>query len=484
MKDILSDEIEVPVLIAGMGPAGLIAAITLARNGVPTLIVDRRTAPSTHPRATVVSTWAMELLRRWGLGGEVRARALDVEWLGLVCETLADPGEPFPVGYPTREQSAVLSPEGPACIPQDELEPILARHLASLQAAQVSWGTELVGVDAEPESPTVTLRDVRTGRTRIVQARYVVAADGARSAARRDLGIAMPGPDGLAEAISVLFRAPLWPMLGDRRHVIYSPTVFDRPGAFVPAGAPDRWVHGIHWDPESERQEDWTPDRLVARIRAGAGGPDLPVALEGMRSFSFAAQLAERFREGSVFLAGDAAHRVSPRGGTGMNTAIRDGFDIGWRLAWVLRGWSGTDLLDGYEAERRPVAAHNVERSADPNGSVRDPLGELQVDLGGRMAHVWLRDGRSSLDLVGDGLTLVCGPRAAPPRERADGPPVARHDVDVLAARALGIGEDGWLLARPDGVSVWSSAQPCLTRNRFVTDFPAPALLRGTARSL
>ena len=118
---------------------------------------------------------------------------------------------------------------------------------------------------------------------------------------------------------------------------------------------------------------DYTPERFVHRIRAGAGIDDLDVSIERTGAFSFAAQLAERFRAGDVFLAGDAAHRVTPRGGTGMNTAIASGHDLGWKLGWVLRGWAGPGLLDTYEAERRPVAAHNVARSADPAAPCATP---------------------------------------------------------------------------------------------------------------
>ena len=220
------------MLVAGMGPAGLVAAITLARHGVRTLVVERRLAPSTYPRATVVSTWSIELMRRWGLSGQLQAGALDVEWLGLLCETLADSGQPFPVGYPTREQSAVLSPEAPTCAPQDLLEPLLAEHLRSLPAATIRTGTEVVSVDGE----SVALRDVRTGATWRAHARFVIGADGARSAVRTSLGIAMRGPDRLKDGITAVFRAPLWRLLGERRHVIYSVTKPDMRGNVRPLG--------------------------------------------------------------------------------------------------------------------------------------------------------------------------------------------------------------------------------------------------------
>ena len=178
--------------------------------------------------------------------------------------------------------------------------------------------------------------------------------------------------------------------------------------------------------------------RRSASRGASAPAPgigDLEVSIERTGAFSFAAQLADRFRAGNVFLAGDAAHRVTPRGGTGMNTAIRGGHDLGWKLGWVLRGWAGPELLDTYEAERRPIAAHNVARSADPDGSAREAADELHVDLGGRIPHVWVRSdaGRvSTLDLLGPGLTLFTGPESPPgrrSRRRAAGhrPPPGRH---------------------------------------------------------
>ena len=125
-------------------------------------------------------------------------------------------------------------------------------------------------------------------------------------------------------------------------------------------------------------------------MRRAAGVPGLPVELERAGSFTSAAQIADRFRAGRTFLVGDAAHRVTPRGGTGMNTAIHGGHDLGWKLAWVARGWADAELLDSYEAEHRPVAEHNVARSADELGSRRPPGEELRVDLAGRIDHHWV----------------------------------------------------------------------------------------------
>ena len=141
-------EDDVPVLIVGGGPAGLVAAITLARYGVQCLVVERRIDPSTHPRATVVSLRSMELVRSWGLERRVRGGGLDVEWVLWTCPTLAGAAAGFgsPVGVPSREQCAAISPTTPVCAPQDHLEAVLLAHLDRLPSARVERGIELVSV--------------------------------------------------------------------------------------------------------------------------------------------------------------------------------------------------------------------------------------------------------------------------------------------------------------------------------------------------
>ena len=178
----------------------------------------------------------MELLRSWGLEPQVRDAALDVEWRALATPTLAGAatGQPIEVGYPSADQSAVVSPTAPACVPQDELERILEEHLATLPTVRLERGVEIATVESRADG--VTVRAVG-GRT--IRARYLVAADGIRSTVRAALGIPASDSGPLAERLTVLLRGPLWELVGERRHVIY---FLDGEVAAVPMSRPDRWV--------------------------------------------------------------------------------------------------------------------------------------------------------------------------------------------------------------------------------------------------
>lgn len=318
------------------------------------------------------------------------------------------------------------------------------------------------GVRLHAEGVYLAVRDLASGTMRTIAARYVIGADGARSIVRERVGIPVRGTERLREALSVVLRAPVWDVVGADRYGIYYVDHPTAAGTFLPAGAGGRWLYGFEWDPTVERIDDYTADRLIDRIRIAAGRSDLDVRVLSIGSFSFAASMADRFRDGPVFLVGDAAHRVTPRGGTGMNTAMADGFDLGWKLGWVLNGWAAESLLDSYERERRPVAEHNLARSIDPNGTRRSTLGEVSVDLGGRIRHLWLGSTSvgahlSTLDLVGTGLTLLTPPSVAhptPPSPPFRGVPVTIRSVDALAARSLGMTAGCALTVRPDGVPI------------------------------
>ncbi|ONH32384.1 FAD-dependent oxidoreductase [Pseudofrankia asymbiotica] len=503
------------VLVVGAGPAGLATAVTLARHGVPTLVVERRPEPSPLPRATGISTRTMELIRSWGLEERVRAAGVDVRGQAWIGPSLVSPdGIALDTVWPHPDVVARLSPTAPACVPQDALEAVLLDHLTGFAHVEVRFGTELVAVRQADGTVEATLRDGGTGAVTVFRPDHLVAADGARSPVRDALGIETDdvggddGPRGMLGspwlgARATLFRAPLpggslWDVLGDRRYFIYTVTNPEASGVLLPAGD-GRWLFGQDWDLQAPTPTD---EDLAGQIATAVGLPDLRPTVLRTGTFSFDARMARRYRDGAVFLVGDAAHRMTPRGGTGLNTAVHDGHDLGWKLAWVTLGWASPELLDSYETEREPIGRRNTTLSARSFGSYRDPAEELDFDLGGRVAHAWVdhaaggQDGGgqeggdqhggtaspqrvavagriSTLDLLGPGLTVLTGPDApAADRQAADREtlghalggtltaqvPIRAWRLDGRAAEALGIPAGGSLTLRPDGKPVVRSA--------------------------
>ena len=443
----------------GAGPGGLVAAITLARYGVDVLVIDKRDEMSGLSRALVISTRGMELMRRFGLEQAIRSGAAEVKIRMWQTPNLASgQGTEMPVGNPSDAEAAQISPTRPAWVAQDYHEPILVEHLRSLPTATVRLGCELLEVTQEGTAVRATVADAASRAVEHVRASFLIAADGAHSRIREQLGISMVGPDDLANYERVEFTAPLWPVVGKHRYALYVITRPDAAGLITPRGLGDRWGLSRETPAGTPGLPGLSHDDLTALIQRAAGTDALRPRIERLSAFTFAAQLAERYAQGRCFLVGDAAHRMTPRGGTGMNTAIQDSFDLGWKLAWVLRGWASPDLLATYERDRRPVAAHNVQRASEPTGAVRATQEALSWDLNGRLPHHWVSGGeaeRSTVDLIGDGLTLLAGP--ADPRWAGcrdairSKAPIDVHVLDEGTASALGLRPAGALLAWPDG---------------------------------
>jgi 2-polyprenyl-6-methoxyphenol hydroxylase-like FAD-dependent oxidoreductase len=453
----------VDVVVVGAGPAGLVAGIVLGSFGIDVAVLEKRSHGSTLSRATVISTRCMEILRSWGLETDVRAGAADVVPRAWVTPSLlSGEGVEMPLGYPTTDEAAAVSPTFPAWAPQDHLEPVLRAYLSELPSARLWFGAQVE--DAQQDDEGVTLSVHHADSSRIpVRARYLIGADGAHSTTRATVRIPMEGPDDLAEFHRIEFQAPLTSLLGDRRFGLYVITSPDAAGVLVNRGRGDRWGFAREWRPGEARLVDADEGELV-ELLTRAIGTSISLVLEHRSAFSFAAQIAQRYREARVFLVGDAAHRMTPRGGTGMNTAIQDGYDLGWRLAWVLRGWATAELLDSYEAVRRPVALHQVQRAGQPDGARRDAQDALPWDLNSRAPHRWISDhqsGVSTLDLISEGLTLFAGPQE-PRWNTADlntSAPLHIHRFSEIDARALDIPLAGARLFGPDSreIAAWDN---------------------------
>ncbi len=258
------------VLVVGAGAAGLVTAITLGRLGIQTLVIEKRSTTSPFPRATGISLRSMELIRSWGLEPRVRAGEIDVATTARIGGPLTQHGGfETSLGLPSPAEAREISPTTAVAAPQDHLEPVLLEHLRTYGRVEVRFDTELVSVDQGADGVTAVL--CQGGEVTSVRARYMVGADGAHSAVRSSVGIAMEGPDDLGAYFTVTFRAPLMAHLGDRRHGLYMVGHPEAGGVYLPTDNRDRWVFSQPYDPNITNPQEIAHERLIELIRMGSG---------------------------------------------------------------------------------------------------------------------------------------------------------------------------------------------------------------------
>jgi 2-polyprenyl-6-methoxyphenol hydroxylase-like FAD-dependent oxidoreductase len=491
----------VPVLIAGGGSVGLTASALLARHGVRSLVAECHLGTSILPRAFGTNVRTMEIFRILGLEEAIQAVEVDVGGrpLLLAMHTLDGPvlesvpfhnsGDPDDPAWP--------SPTRVSFVAQDVLDPILVRALGQAVLAELRFGTEVSGLRSDPAGVTAELTDRRDGTRRMIRADYLIATDGANSSVREALGIGMTGRDISAE-VNVLFEADLSRALGAKHAILYRLR-----NQWLPHGGLFRNIDGRHrWTMFTRDTGDARPAHIAEIIRGCADDPDLDVEILACRAWRKAAMVADRFRAGRVFLAGDAAHRLTPAGGLGLNTGIQGAHNLAWKLAAVLHGWAGPDLLDTYEAEWRPAAGRAVELShrieATGHRAAAKMLGQM---LGTRYQHgAFVPDGTCPPDVadpVADYVPTARPGHRAPhyplspsgrrrstidlfdvkfvalsPSKRwcdtartagtALGVPLSAHVItDRAWAAQYGVDPDGAVLVRPDGYVAWRRAQAC-----------------------
>ncbi|HVW69810.1 MAG TPA: FAD-dependent monooxygenase [Steroidobacteraceae bacterium] len=506
-----ASEVRIPVLVVGGGLAGLTTTLMLAWRGVPALLVERHSDTSKNPRARGVNFRSMELLRVAGLEPDLMAEGGAMKDFSIIiAETVT--GRELRTLLPRGSwDSSDLTPAQMSGAGQDRVEPILRRHAEAL-GADVRYATELVEFEQDGSGLTATIRDLHTRAESTVRADYMVGADGNRSSVRQRLGIGMQGAGTLSHNMAIVFEADLEPALRGRSLALYYLQNPGFTGAFINTERPNRALVSVEYNPDKNRPADFDERRCTELVRAALGIPDLEVNILEVTPWEMASRTAERYTQGRVFLAGDAAHTMPPTGGLGGQTAIQDGYDLAWKLALVLHGQADEQLLATYEAERKPVGAMTValqtanyierlrpdrqdlkphaepsdylgvafgyryrspailQDGADDGSPVEDP-GQPCGRPGTRGAHVVFQHrGKeiSSLDLIGRDFVLLTGPEGAAWARAGTllayncAVPLSVYRVgsDLLDVygkwtQRYGVTAAGAVLLRPDGYIAW-----------------------------
>lgn len=438
--------------------------------GVECIVIERNDRVGYAPRAKTTHTRTREHFRRWGIAGDLAAMApFGVDYPSHIQFVTRLGGFPLATienAFNCSPERNELYAEHAQWVPQYRVEEVLRRHAETLPGVRVLFEHEFLG--AEQDEAGVTCRIRRDGAEAVVQCKYLVGADGARSAIRDLIGAQMEGRYGLAHAYNIVFRAPGLSRL--HKHgpgIMYWQINADVPSVIGPMDKDDLWyfmrgrVDGL---------TELDKPRAAELIQRSMG---LDAAVEVLSADEWAASefIADKYSDGRIFLIGDACHLHPPVGGYGMNMGIGDSVDLGWKMAAVLQGWGGQGLLNSYEQERRPVHRYVIDAALSNHATLAlhdamSPLLEadtpegaaLRAEVGAKLAegraqefrslgvmlgssyedspitasegdapardpamrtytptarpgarapHGWLDDGRSLYDLFGDGFTLI-----------------------------------------------------------------------------
>ncbi|MFT8246068.1 FAD-dependent oxidoreductase [Roseomonas sp. BN140053] len=463
--------LETPVLIIGGGPVGLCMALELSWRQIPCTLLERTDGTIHHPKTAALTYRTMEICRRLGIAERIRNSAFPTDYAlsMMFCTSMTGPLLAT-IPYPGIRDEATppQTPEKKHRSPQLFFDPILAAAVREAGTADFRQCCEMLSFEQGPEAVVARARDHASGETLEVTAQYMIACDGAGSPIRRQLGIEMEGDPALDYSVAVFLRCPgLVARAGKgqgERFIFVGPE--GTWGNLTTVNGDDLWRLTILG---SRDRVDLEQFDAAAWVRRCMGDDSIAFQIIDVQLWRRSRLVAQRYRQGRVFLAGDSAHTMSPTGGFGFNTGLGDAVDLSWKLEAVLRGWAGPDLLDSYAAERRPVAWRNANASTEnyfalrsavdcerilDQGSegeaVRERVGQHMLEAtrtewenigvvlgyryedspicvpdgtpappdtriayvptsrpGHRAPHAWLADGRSTLDLFGRGFVLL-----------------------------------------------------------------------------
>jgi 2-polyprenyl-6-methoxyphenol hydroxylase-like FAD-dependent oxidoreductase len=539
-------------LIIGGSLVGLSMALLLRLHGVDCLAVERHSSTAIHPRAGHFHLRTTEILRSAGLEDAVRRRSEEQYHPGGGINNVESLAGREIASYFANLNAGVeeFSPTIRLFIDQNALEPILRTRAEEL-GAKLLYRVECSSLEQDSDGVTATLEDLEGGSRRSVRSRYVVAADGNRSPTRERLRIGMRGHGLLSNSVTIYFRAEvdLAPLLEGRHQGVNYVTNSSLRGFFRLDRTGNRGFLVVNLIGDTSRPEiiaaypsaPWanvagsiTDQRALELLRAAIGVPEIPVVVEDVATWQAVADSAERYQDGRVFLAGDAAHVVPPNGGFGGNAGVQDAHNLAWKLALVLSGVAGPGLLDTYDRERRPIGELTVEQAYSRyvtrvapylgTDAMQPLVDDVSMEIGlrcnspavalepgdqplhehpheskgrpgSRAPHVFLDRGGvslSTLDLFGRTFVLLTGADGevwdAAARGAADGLGLVLESYviggsDLLDPHgafpdAYGISPAGAALVRPDGVVAWRAEDATAVSEATMHDTLAALLQR------
>lgn len=476
----MTETVQTPVLIVGAGPVGLALAGDLGWRGQSCTVLEQSDGSIFQPRQDLVGIRTMEFCRRWGIVGDVEATPYDrscPQDNAYIAGSLVGGWEIGRYEAPSMNASRPPpeSPQKRERCPQNMFDPVLRKFAESFDTVDLRYRHRFLACEAVADGVVAEVERLDGGDRLRIAARYLVGCDGANSGVRDVAGIAMSGTPALTYTTNIIFRCAALPDLHDKR-----------PGyRFIFVGPEGTWATIVaingrdEWRMSIIRSGDGRRTLGTSEVRAAirrAIGIDFDYELLSVMPWTRRELVADSLRSGPIFLAGDAAHAMSPTGGFGMNTGVGDAVDLSWKMDAVLSGWGGERLLESYTAERRPVAQRNVAEASGNLGRMLSPPPHAELldrtdaaaalrakvgrDLaaamqrewralgihlgyfyegspvciadgtppptldpsiyaqtsrsGSRAPHVWRADGSSTLDLFGRGFVLLRLGGAAP----------------------------------------------------------------------
>ncbi|TKI86216.1 FAD-dependent oxidoreductase [Bacillus mycoides] len=510
----------VPVLIVGGGLSGLSSALFFAKHNIDYVLIERHPSTAIHPKAGGITFRTMELFRELGLEKGIRlaGKALENCHGRIAVQTIAEVKHEEleqirAAQYENNENSfrkvEEISPSKQTACYQITLEEMMLQCAKKL-GGELSFYHELVSYEQNENGVIATIRNRDTKEESMIHCDYVIAADGAKSKIREQLGILTEGRGTIGGYyMNIYFEADLSEFIkGDAFGftMILHPEVL---GALIPVDNESKWIYHVAYDPvKGERPEDFSIERCKQIIQTAIGSMDIKPEIVSVLPWEASESTAVKFQDNRIFLVGDSAHIMPPTGGFGSNTGIQDAHNLTWKLAAVIKGKANPKLLETYHEERYPVAKLTTDHASsilfraanreEGNLSNMDSLAVTAgyqycseaiidecntphrmniVDLNGRPGtrapHFWgTYEGKevSILDLFGSNFVLLTGAEHSTWTEAANvvssglGVKIKVYQVGLTGdfidqgnffRKLYGIENGGAVVIRPDGFIGW-----------------------------